>query len=726
MRVSRSALAVVAVVLLAAWGPAAADAHEAPPRASGLTVNTSAISAVQQAQLLAPNGNPNDQFGTAVAVSGDTAVVGSYKWPSEGMSGEACVYTRSGDSWTWQANLMATPEASYESFGYSVAVSGDTAVVGAIDEDVGSTIDQGVVYVFARTGSTWSRQATLTASAGVEGMNFGWSVAIEGDRLVVGAPGHGAYVFTRSGSNWSETGHLTLADASGWLGASVALSGDTVVVGAFHRDVAGGSADQGEAYVFVESGGLWSQQSTLTAPDGLGGDSFGYSVAVSGDTALVGAYQHDHGGATNRGAAYVFERSGATWTPQAEFAGADSAAYDGFGRSVAIVADTALVGAPWHLGGGVSATANGAGYVFTRSGSSWSQDVHMTGESPGDHLGHAVGLSDGVGVLGAPDDDVGSPSANISQGSAYVFALGHPPVAVDDAWTVNENTTLVVPAPGALANDTDVDSDPLSLTDVSAVSAGTLEVAASGAATYTPPADFHGEVTFTYRADDGIEYSNLATVRITVVPVPTTTSFTVTSASKTLAKYGDAYTFAGTLVAGGAPLSGRRVILQSATSATGAFTDTSMMATTTASGGFSVRMVPRDLTYYRVCFAGEAGEYAASTSVSRYGKPRHYAGTPKAPSAMSRTRYYSVYGYLRPRHTVGAKPVVIKCYKKNSSGVYKYHHHVHAKVSDYSTCSKYRASVRLPHKGTWRLSAYAATDSIHAFDYSGYDYVTVK
>jgi hypothetical protein len=179
---------------------------------------------------------------------------------------------------TQQAKLTASDGAAGDSFGSSVALSGDTALVGAPYDDVGANTDQGSAYVFVRSGATWSQQAKLIASDGA---------------------------------------------AYDYLGASVALSGDTALVGAHWNEI-GANFDQGSAYVFVRSGTTWSQQAELTAADGTTWDSFGHSVALSGDTALVGANWDD----TCQGSAYAFVRSGATWNQQAKLTASDGAASD--------------------------------------------------------------------------------------------------------------------------------------------------------------------------------------------------------------------------------------------------------------------------------------------------------------------------------------------------------------------------------------------------------------
>ena len=226
------------------------------------------------------------------------------------------MFTRSGTSWSQQAQLTAGDGAAGDYFGYSVALAGDTALVGAYADDVGATDDQGSAYVFTRSGTSWSQQAQLTAGDGAAGDCFGYSVALAGDTALVGAYVNdvgaavdqgSAYVFTRSGATWSQQAQLTAGDgaAGDYFGYSVALAGDTALVGAYLNDV-GANADQGSAYVFTRSGATWSQQAQLTAGDGAAADDFGHSVALAGDTALVGAVADDVGAAADQGSAYVF------------------------------------------------------------------------------------------------------------------------------------------------------------------------------------------------------------------------------------------------------------------------------------------------------------------------------------------------------------------------------------------------------------------------------------
>ena len=328
----------------------------------------------QQAELTASDGTTNDQFGQSVAVSGSTIVVGAPQHPfSLGGNGpgKAYVFVENGGTWNQQAELKASDGAAGDDFGYSVAVSGGTAVVGASGHMVSSNQGQGAAYVFVPSGGTWTQQAELTASDGAANDQFGWSVAVSGSSAVVGAPGHmvgsnvlgAAYVFAQSGTTWGQQAELTSSDgaANDKFGSSVAVDGNTAVVGAVGHMV-GLNVDQGAAYVFVPSGSTWSQQAELIASDGAAGDYLGSTVSVSGSTALAGTWLHTVGSNVEQGAAYVFVPSGGNWSQQAELTAADGARYDGFGVSVAVSGSTALAGAPNHKVG--SNPAQGAAYVF--------------------------------------------------------------------------------------------------------------------------------------------------------------------------------------------------------------------------------------------------------------------------------------------------------------------------------------------------------------------------
>jgi hypothetical protein len=384
-------------------------------------------------QVLHPAGASNDQFGSAVAVDGDTMIVGAANDDVGANSdqGSAHVYRWTGSGWTFEATLIAASGAASDFFGTSVAISGDTAIVGAYFDDVGANGDQGAAYVFVRSGTTWTQQAQLTATGGAVADLFGISVAISGNTAIVGAyfddvgaigNQGSAYIFTRSGTTWTQQAQLNAASGAtnDQFGVSVALggAGDTAIVGAYLDDV-GANSNQGAAYVFTRSGSTWTQQAQLNATGGAADDRFGYSVSLSGDTAVVGAYGDDVGANTDQGSAYVFTRSGSTWTQQAQLTATGGAATDWFGVSIALSSDTAVVGAYFDDVG--TNTDQGSAYVFTRSGTTWTQQAQLTATAGAslDTFGISVAISGDIATVGANVDDVG---ANSNQGSAWAFS----------------------------------------------------------------------------------------------------------------------------------------------------------------------------------------------------------------------------------------------------------------------------------------------------------------
>ena len=466
----------------------------------GLVPALPASASAQLTKLVAPDGAAGDESGYSVAVSADTAVVGA---PLDDVGvnpdqGSVSVFRRSGGAWAYEATLVAFNGAPGDAFGRSVSVSGDTVVVGAFADDVGADADQGSAYVFIRTDGVWTQQQRLNGSGGAAGDQFGVSVAIAKDTIVVGAPFHdvdgsadqgSAYVFIRTDGVWTQQQRLngTGGAAGDQFGVSVALAKDTAVVGAYLDDGPGGS-DQGSAYVFTRSATVWTQQQQLVAA-GDADDHFGVSVAVAGDTIAVGASSYEPGSVR---AAYVFTRGGGAWTQQQQLVGDTQA----FGLSVAVAADTVVVGA---YGDNVDRQEDhGSADVFTRSGTVWTRSQHLadgfaghrfgfavatTGDTavigapgvageaytfsvaredtltspdaaPSDRFGRAVALSGDTALVGAYNDDVG---ANSNQGSAYVY------VRNGADWTFEQQLTAPDGAVGhlfgasvALADDTAV------------------------------------------------------------------------------------------------------------------------------------------------------------------------------------------------------------------------------------------------------------------------------
>lgn len=358
---------------------------------------------VQNTKLVALGGAPADFAGYSVAASDHTAIVGAYG--KNQVSGAAYIYARNGGAWVQQAELAPADGAPANYFGISVALSGDTVLIGA----TGHNDFQGAAYVFVRNGTTWTQQAKLTALDGTVGDIFGWSVALDGDTALIGAFAKNssmgaAYVFERHGSSWVQQAKLTAPDGApkDYFGWSVALRRNHAIVGAY-----GKNTNTGAAYLYARHGETWSLAQQVTAPDGSPNDYFGYSVAVSERLAAIGAFGADE----FRGRVYAFERSGTAWGARGTLTASDGIAGDDFGYSVAVRGQVILVGA-WGRGG-----AMGAAYLYLPGGTGWNQATTLTAADgmSGDFFGWAVALAGDAAIVGAYGGSGFS-------GAAYAFA----------------------------------------------------------------------------------------------------------------------------------------------------------------------------------------------------------------------------------------------------------------------------------------------------------------
>jgi len=408
-----------------------------------------------ESKLVASDAQASDFAGTGVEISadGNYAVVsasgedGGAGDPILG-AGAAYVYVRSGSTWTQQAKLTASDAQADDLFAYADSVTinsdGTYVIVGAMFEDTGAA-NAGAAYIFKRSGTTWSQQAKIQASDAQANDRFGEAVSIDqygsyaiiAARLEDGGAGDpagnagAAYIFTRSGSTWTQQAKIVSSDAEAndWFGYTVSINsnGTYALVSAIQENGGAGNPilGSGAAYVFSRSGSTWTQQAKLTASDAQASDYLGYSSQISGDGtyAIVGARFED-GGAGNplsqSGAAYIFVRSGSTWTEQAILRASNASANKYFGQSVSINSDgsTVIIGSP--PGGG-----QGTAYIFTRSGSTWTEKAIITGSdlTPGQtEFGYSVSINgDGTFVIaGAPYDDDGGTSA----GAAYIYEAG--------------------------------------------------------------------------------------------------------------------------------------------------------------------------------------------------------------------------------------------------------------------------------------------------------------
>jgi len=381
-------------------------------------------------KITADDAGFGDYFGQAVDVYGDTAIIGAYGDDQKDLNaGAAYIYTRSGNSWTESQKLMAPDGGSGDYFGWAVSIDGNTAVVGSYgDNDAGN--DTGSAYVFTESGGGWSYSQKLLADDMAAGDQFGWSVDVRGDRIIVGARhdsdiaswAGAAYVFKKSGSVWNQEAELLASDGvvADYFGHDVAIQGDTALVAAHLDDDKG--FQSGSVYVFnYDVATSWTQSQKLNAYDGLLSDEFGWSVDVDGDIAAIGAWSRDLHGA-NSGAVYVFRESGGTWSHEARLSHADADDLDYLGRSVSVDGDMIFAGADGDDEGGL---ITGTCFLFRYRNSSWEQlDKFTAGDADaGDFYGSTAGISGEWVMTGAK----GNADAGTNSGSAYFYRLDRTP-----------------------------------------------------------------------------------------------------------------------------------------------------------------------------------------------------------------------------------------------------------------------------------------------------------
>jgi len=607
-----------------------------------------AVPVLSQTKLIADDAFKDSGFGWAVAVDGDTAVVSAFA--DYDNLGAAYVYERTAGGWQQVAKLTASDGVDGDNgdfLGISLAVSGDTVVLGAALDDNENGTDAGAVYVYVKPAGGWPAAMTetvkLVAPVAAADRGFGSALALEGDTLVVGSPGKDdalvpgeVFVYQGGGDSWTLKATLSVSGLNGSdsFGTILDFDGQTIAVGAFGQD-----GSKGAVYLYRKPSGGWSSKShdvMLVAADGQANDFFGGSVAVDGDTVLVGANgDDDHG--SKSGAAYVFVQTGSSWVQQAKLTASDAKAADNFGYSVDLAGNSAVIGAS-HF----SDDAADAIYFFTRSEGAWTEQGKIT--DPDAKTGSKFGLSVAIDstatvvLAGAFGADAGPGRAEKNAGAAYLFELeapvdlalvkqddrdpvrvgesltytllitnngerdatgvtvsdtlpdevsylsddsgcsrngqiitcnlgtvgknggkasvaitvsadsagsivntatvsaneveadstdntdsettlikaNAPPQAVDDTVITDEDTPVTTG--NVLANDTDPDGDILSVSGADSRSAqgGTVVNNGDGTFTYTPPAGFDGSDSFVYTVSDGNGGEDQGTVRITV------------------------------------------------------------------------------------------------------------------------------------------------------------------------------------------------------------------
>ena len=403
-----------------------------------LTTKNNYIFNTEEAKLLASDRASGDNFGHGVAVSSDGSriVIGARGADTSAVdSGAAYIYSRSGTVWTQEAKLVASDRAASDRFGISASMTSDGArvAIGAYMLDGGQP-DAGAVYIFSRSGTTWTQEAKLVASDRAAGDQFGVSVSMasDGSRVVIGArvadvgltDTGAAYIFSRSGTVWAQEAKLVASDraAGDQFGNNVSMTADgiRVAIGAHCADA--GVVDAGAAYVFSRNGTAWTQEAKLVASDRAASDRFGISVSIAGEGSrlIVGAYSGVTG-AIDAGTAYVFSRNGVVWTQEAKLVADDRATQDYMGYSVSLVTDGSRVVIGAHYASRNGLANSGQIYIFVRSGSIWTQETKLSASdrAAGSLFGYPVSITgDGSRIVtGAWAAAAGA----VDTGAAYVF-----------------------------------------------------------------------------------------------------------------------------------------------------------------------------------------------------------------------------------------------------------------------------------------------------------------
>ena len=411
-----------------------------------------------------------DQYGYSVSISGNYAIVGAYVEQEDVLGGAPLSYAGSAyilekdgaGMWNEVQKIVASDREVSGFFGYSVSISGDYAVVGSHGEDEdalgggGWEAGAGAAYIFERNGSgVWTEVQKIVASDRTLNDEFGYAVSVSGNYIIVGAHyededttgnntlanAGSAYVFKRDGAGvWNQTQKLVASDRgiSDYFGSAVSISGNHAIVGAYNNDedALGGNtqSNAGAVYVYELSGGVFTEVQKIVATDRSADDLFGYSVSISGDYAIIGAYGEDEdelGGnpLSYAGSAYVFERNGAgVWNEVQKLVANDRQANAYFGYSVGISGDYLVVGASYENKDATGMNplfGAGAAYVYLRTGANWIQldKIVASDREDSDQFGYAVGISDTIVMAGARSEDenvLGGDSLN-SSGAVYFF-----------------------------------------------------------------------------------------------------------------------------------------------------------------------------------------------------------------------------------------------------------------------------------------------------------------
>lgn len=387
------------------------------------TTKAVVVPASVTASLSGSDSVAGDDFGyvTSISADGNTVVVGAFAKLAS--TGAAYVFTRSNNAWTQTAKLTASDQATGNSFGIAVSISrdGNYIAVGAY----GRSSSKGAVYIFLRSGNSWSQQAIVVPTDAAGSDMFGISCTLDGDgsTLLAGAyyknGGRGAaYVFSRTGTTWTQKAKLLASDAAGndYFGYAIDWSGDEsiIAIGSYQDDDKG--TNSGSVYIYTLSSGTYIQTAKLTASDGATGDNFGFSLTMdgSGTYLCVGARSKT----SKKGKAYIFTNSGGTWTQTAMLSPSDLNTGDFFSITMSMSQDGYLLAISAYQSDGTYSNS-GSAYIFTRTGSTWTQTSKYVANDPTKDawFGSAIQLSEAPYVMA-----VGAYHKSSLKGGMYIFS----------------------------------------------------------------------------------------------------------------------------------------------------------------------------------------------------------------------------------------------------------------------------------------------------------------
>ena len=497
----------------------------------------------QAIKVVASDRSTEDIFGWSVSISSDYAIVGS---PSEdedisggntvSMAGSAYILKNNAGTWTQVQKIVASDRGALDQFGHSVSISGDYVIVGALDEseDVSGSntrTNAGSAYIFKNDTGTWVQMQKIVASDRAAFDQFGFSVSISGDYAIVGArwedqdvsggntldAAGSAYIFKNNAGTWTQVQKIVASDRASfdWFGGSVDISGDYAIVGANLEDenTTGGNTftSAGSVYVFKNNMGNWTQTQKIVASNRGTNHSFGVSVSISGDYAIVGSSGED-----SFGTAYIFKNNSGTWNEEQKIVATDRASSDQFGFSVAISGDYAIVGARFEeedASGSNTVTDAGSAYIFKNDAGTWMEVEKIVAADRGvdDEFGSSVGISGDYAIVGVRFEDENASGGNTltDAGSVYVFERND-----SGGGGGNNAPTVANPIPNQNLSEgftstiidltntfVDVDNDGL-MYSASSDATGVVTVAVSSN-TLTITEVGTGTATITVTADDG-------------------------------------------------------------------------------------------------------------------------------------------------------------------------------------------------------------------------------